>query len=108
LIYIKVYPPISLYHNSYREHSEGTGERVSESQWLPQINNQVCTGCGECILRCPTGALGLVHEKAVVLHPDVCTYSAICEEVCPVDAIELPYMVRLEQKTNRSHREAES
>ena len=61
--------------------------------WMPQINQMMCTGCGDCIASCPTGALGSQNDKAVLLHPDLCTYCAACEDVCPVGAIELPYLI---------------
>lgn len=62
-------------------------------QWMPQINQIRCTGCGDCIASCPTGALGSQNDKAVLLHPDLCTYCAACEDVCPSGAIELPYLI---------------
>jgi len=62
--------------------------------WIPQIDRRKCTACGDCIERCPTGTLGMAAGKAAVIRPDACTYSAICEAVCPVGAIELPYLIR--------------
>lgn len=68
-------------------------------QWMPQINQATCTGCGDCIARCPTGALGWQGDKAALPHPELCTYCAACEDVCPVTAIELPYLiVKVEQR----------
>jgi NAD-dependent dihydropyrimidine dehydrogenase PreA subunit len=62
-------------------------------QWMPQIDQRICTGCAECIKACPTGALGVQNGKATLLHPEICTYCAACEEICPVGAIELPYLI---------------
>jgi NAD-dependent dihydropyrimidine dehydrogenase PreA subunit len=61
--------------------------------WMPQINSTLCTGCRECITRCPTLALGSHGGKAALIHPDACTYCGVCEEMCPVGAIELPFMI---------------
>ncbi|MCC7207436.1 MAG: 4Fe-4S binding protein [Anaerolineae bacterium] len=61
--------------------------------WLPRIEAALCTGCGECIARCPTGALGSVAGKAALIRPSACTYCAACESVCPTNAIELPYLI---------------
>lgn len=61
--------------------------------WMPQINQMTCTGCGDCIIVCPTGALGGHLGKAALLHPHQCTYCAACEDICPVGAIELPYLI---------------
>ncbi len=66
--------------------------------WLPGIDLAICTGCGDCIAICPTGALGLQGEKAAVVKPEACTYTAQCEAICPVGAIALPYQVVMEPK----------
>ena len=63
------------------------------SDWIPQIDLKKCTGCGDCVAVCPTGAVGWLAGKAAVIHPALCTYCAVCEEVCPVGAIELPYLI---------------
>lgn len=49
------------------------------SLWMPQINRTLCTGCGECITRCPTNALDKTAGKAALLDPELCTYCAECE-----------------------------
>lgn len=64
-----------------------------DAQWMPQILQGLCNGCGECIARCPTGALGWQSGEASLLYPDQCSYCAACESICPVNAIELPYLV---------------
>jgi len=64
--------------------------------WLPQIDKDVCTGCGDCIVICPTDALALVDGTAVLTKPTACSYCAECETVCPVAAIALPYQIVLE------------
>lgn len=71
--------------------------------WIPKIDRRKCTACGDCIARCPTGALGLVAGKAAVIYPDACTYSAICEAICPVGAIELPYLIRWAEDESGPH-----
>ncbi len=69
------------------------------SEWMPKIDQTTCTGCGDCIATCPTGALGKQVDKVALLRPELCTYCADCEDVCPVSAIELPYLiVKYEQK----------
>ena len=63
------------------------------TEWLPRIDRHQCTGCGDCITRCPSGALGSMDGKAALIHPQLCTYCATCEDICPVGAIELPYLI---------------
>ncbi len=74
---------------------------------LPQINQELCTGCGKCVDVCPTGTLALVAmisatgevaSKAVVRYPERCTYCLACEEICPVNAIALPFRVIIAKK----------
>lgn len=62
-------------------------------EWMPQIDQLKCTGCGDCIIKCPTAALGWESGKAILLHPEVCIYCADCEDVCPASAVELPYLI---------------
>lgn len=72
--------------------------------WMPQIDEDLCTGCGDCIVTCPTDALALVSgtacteftEVAVLAEPDACNYCGECESICPVEAIALPYQIVME------------
>lgn len=73
------------------------------TEWFPQLDRNLCTGCGLCIAACPTDALVQVDGKAVLGFPDLCTYCAACEVICPVGAIELPYLIC---KLEDSHEQA--
>ncbi|MBE2223729.1 MAG: 4Fe-4S binding protein [Anaerolineae bacterium] len=66
-----------------------------EERWIPQIDKELCTGCGDCIVICPTDALELVSGVALLIAPSACNYCADCETTCPVDAIALPYQIVL-------------
>ena len=62
---------------------------------LPEIDTDICTGCGDCVAVCPTGALAMDKGKAVMAHPELCIYDGECEPVCIVGAIQIPYMIVL-------------
>ncbi len=66
---------------------------MSATPWMPRIDRIRCTGCGDCIELCPTGALGQVEGRAALIAPQACTYCTACEDVCPVGAITLPFMI---------------
>ena len=51
------------------------------------IDNDLCTGCGNCEESCPFGAIELKNDKARVL-PN-CNLCGACLEACPVEAISI-------------------
>ena len=51
------------------------------------IDEDQCTGCGNCIESCPYEAMELKNDKAIVL-PN-CNLCGLCVENCPVEAISL-------------------
>ncbi len=79
-----------------------------DSQWMPQIAVSRCNGCGECIAQCPADALGWQDGRAALIHPENCRYCATCETICPVGAIELPYLVLKLNRSNGGIRERET
>ena len=53
-----------------------------------QINNELCTGCGQCIDMCSFAALSIKNGKAVVDH-NLCRLCGVCMNACAVDAISI-------------------
>jgi NAD-dependent dihydropyrimidine dehydrogenase PreA subunit len=66
---------------------------MPDTTWLPTIDRETCTGCGDCITACPVDALGKVAGKADLIKPEACTYCTVCEDICPVNAIGLPFLI---------------
>jgi NAD-dependent dihydropyrimidine dehydrogenase PreA subunit len=62
---------------------------------LPEIDLELCDGCGDCLTACGVGALTLNEGKASLARPDLCEYDGQCEPACPVGAIALPFVVVL-------------
>jgi electron transfer flavoprotein alpha subunit len=61
----------------------------------PSIDQERCTGCGDCIDSCPEGALALETGLPVIARPEDCQYCGDCEELCAVGAIARPFEIIL-------------
>jgi len=70
---------------------------VHTSNFIPEIEDETCNGCGKCVSACPVEALSLVsandparpNRKAARLSPDVCLGCGVCVRVCSPGSIEL-------------------
>ena len=63
---------------------------MSTTSVMPEINQELCTLCGDCIGACPTSALAIAAER-LLLDEAKCAYCGDCEDICPMGAISLPY-----------------
>ncbi|MBC8378839.1 MAG: 4Fe-4S binding protein [Planctomycetes bacterium] len=53
-----------------------------------KVNADTCTGCGACVDSCPSEAIEMQDEKAVIV-PDKCVDCGVCVDECPVEAISM-------------------
>lgn len=51
------------------------------------IDKIICTGCTICVEECPTNALEMENDVAILVRPEDCNSCGICEEACPLSAI---------------------
>lgn len=56
---------------------------------IPVIDQNTCTGCGECVQVCPSEAIALADDKAQI-DASLCAECLACIDVCPVEAISEP------------------
>lgn len=73
-------------------------ERIS---WVPQIDADVCIGCGECLETCPNNVFVLNEDDNVmeVAHPQNCVVLCDkCAGFCPQDAITFPNKEQIKQR----------
>ena len=54
-----------------------------------KIDEETCTGCGDCIPNCPEGALQIIDGKARMLSDIFCDGLGACIGFCPVNAITI-------------------
>ncbi len=53
------------------------------------INEELCDGCGQCILDCAEHALAIVDGKAKVISDNLCDGLGACLQGCPQNALTI-------------------
>ncbi|MGC9065504.1 MAG: ATP-binding protein, partial [Candidatus Ratteibacteria bacterium] len=54
-----------------------------------EIDEEKCTGCGQCIPNCPEGALQIIDGKARLISDLFCDGLGACIGSCPIEAIKV-------------------
>ncbi len=54
-----------------------------------EIDEDKCTGCGQCVVACAEGALEIVDGKAKVIRDSFCDGLGACIGDCPEDALKI-------------------
>ncbi len=70
---------------------------VHTTNFIPEIRDEKCTGCGKCVNACPVEAMALVSSnhphhpswKKALLDEDRCLGCGICVRSCPIKCILL-------------------
>jgi len=70
---------------------------VHTTNFLPEVQEGDCTGCGRCVSVCPVEAMGLVSAnnprkpemKKARLREEICLGCGLCVRVCPANLIAL-------------------
>ncbi|MBW1770973.1 MAG: 4Fe-4S binding protein [Deltaproteobacteria bacterium] len=55
--------------------------------FVPAVDKDKCTGCGECVEVCPVEVFELEDEKSEPVNADECLGCESCIEVCEAEAI---------------------
>jgi formate hydrogenlyase subunit 6/NADH:ubiquinone oxidoreductase subunit I len=56
---------------------------------LPVLDETRCTGCGDCVLACPTECLERSGPLPWLPRPRDCISCGVCVVICPADALGL-------------------
>ncbi|TKJ29773.1 MAG: ferredoxin [Chloroflexi bacterium B3_Chlor] len=56
---------------------------------IVEIDEELCNGCGLCVIPCAEGAIELVDGKARVLSEELCDGAGFCLGVCPTGALSI-------------------
>ena len=55
--------------------------------YKPEVDEEKCVGCGECVDVCPVDVYELQNDKSVPVNAEECIGCESCVEVCEEDAI---------------------
>jgi len=74
----------------------GTGQSINTSNYIANVMEEKCIGCGKCITVCPMEALALVSKNDIVkskkiakLTAENCIGCGVCVGVCKPEAIKM-------------------
>jgi ferredoxin len=70
---------------------------IATTNFLPEVNEGNCNGCGKCVEACPVEAMGLVSagdprqskRKQAKLQPDLCLGCGVCIRTCARNVLSL-------------------
>lgn len=68
---------------------EEKGVKTEKVERSIRLDKEACMHCGACVSVCPTDALKLDEDYALVLDEEECVYCKACIPVCPVRALSV-------------------
>jgi len=86
---------------------------VHTTNYIPEIAESKCTGCGKCVEVCPVEAMALVSagdplrkkKKKARLEEEICLGCGVCVRACPEESLQLKARVsRVITPLNSTHR----
>ena len=63
---------------------------IHKAEYVIQLDNNICDGCGNCILKCPFKAIEKGYSRNTIkIDLDKCYGCGVCRHVCPQEALSL-------------------
>lgn len=68
----------------------------------PEVDIKICAKCGECVKRCPSGAI--ILNEVPGFNIDECIFCSLCADICPKGAITMSHNFELSTKSREELR----
>jgi Fe-S-cluster-containing hydrogenase component 2 len=62
---------------------------ISSSNYVAQVDGELCVGCGICEERCPMGAITVKDDEVAHVNGDLCIGCGVCTPTCTGEAVDL-------------------
>ena len=62
---------------------------INSTNFLSQVDQDLCSGCGTCVEKCPVDAIGLNDSDIAEVNAGYCLGCGVCAHFCPENAITL-------------------
>jgi len=62
---------------------------INSTNYLSQVNPDLCSGCGTCVEKCPVDAIELNDSNIAEVNAEYCIGCGVCAHFCPENAIIL-------------------
>jgi len=62
---------------------------INSTNFLSQVDQDLCSGCGTCVEKCPVDAIGLNDSDIAEVNAEYCLGCGVCAHFCPENAITL-------------------
>ena len=67
----------------------GMTAMINSTNYMSSVNDDLCSGCGICVEKCPVEAIQLNNNNIAIVDKMVCIGCGVCAHFCPENAISL-------------------